>query len=73
MQSYRIAEDTLKEMTLASLVYIFVERKRKKYTQKEIDLEKVQSEIESTALRGGNAFSFRSDELKGRSIACHPI
>lgn len=75
MQSYRIAEGTLREMTLAFPVYIFVERKRKKYTQKEIDLEKVQSEIESTALRGGNAFtfSFRSNELKGRSIAYDPI
>lgn len=75
MQSYRIAEGTLREMTLAFPVYISVERKRKTYTQKEIDLEKVQSEIESTAWRGGNAFtfSFQSGELKGRSIAYHPI
>lgn len=75
MQSYRIAEGMLREMTLAFPVYILVERKRKMYTQEEIDLEKFRREIESTAWRGGNAFtfSFQSGELKGRSIAYHSI
>lgn len=41
----------LREMTLAFPVYILVESKRKKYTQKEIYLGKVWNEIETASLR----------------------